>query len=112
MGTATAAKKEGTGSDSPLEKAVEGNAGLVKKPPRSLEIASKGIKTGTDFANLMGALMSDLIEGRVTPNVGNATCNAGGKLLKVVEMQFKYGTQGAGQEKTLRLTVNSTDSQA
>lgn len=51
--------------------------------------------------------MSDLIDGRVTPNVGNATCNAGGKLLKVVEMQFKYGTQGQGQEKTLRLTMET-----
>lgn len=49
--------------------------------------------------------MSDLIEGKVTPNVGNATCNAGGKLLKVVEMQYKYGTQGPGQRKTLVLAM-------
>jgi hypothetical protein len=88
---------------------VETGSALVKDPPRSLAIAGKGIKTGADFANLMGALMSDLIDGRVTPNVGNATCNAGGKLLKVVEMQFKYGTQGAGQEKTLRLTVGADE---
>jgi len=66
-------------------------------PPRSLAVATKGVKTGEDFARLMSALMSDLIEGRVTPNVGNATCNAGGKLLKVVEMQYKYGTKGPGQ---------------
>jgi len=52
----------------------------------------------------MSALMSDIIEGRVTPSVGNATCNAGGKLLKVVEMQYKYGTDGPGQgEKVLHL---------
>jgi hypothetical protein len=49
--------------------------------------------------------MSDLIEGKVTPNVGNATCNAGGKLLKVVEMQYKYGTKGPGQKKTLVLAM-------
>lgn len=42
---------------------------------------------------MMSALMSDLIEGKVTPQVGNATVNAGGKLLKVVEMQMKYGTR-------------------
>jgi hypothetical protein len=54
----------------------------------------------------MSALMSDLIEGRVTPSVGNATCNAGGKLLKVVELQYKYGTKGVGTgEKTLLLAV-------
>lgn len=42
-------------------------------------------------------LMGDIISGRVTPAVGNATCNAGGKLLKVVEMQYKFGTQDGNQ---------------
>ena len=72
--------------------------------PRSLAIAKGGITTGHHFANLMSALMADLIEGRITPGVGNATCNAGGKLLKVVEMQAKYGQVGKGQVKTLQLT--------
>lgn len=40
----------------------------------------------------MSALMSDLIEGSITPSVGNAAVNAGGKLLKITEMQLKYGT--------------------
>lgn len=72
--------------------------------PRSLSISEAGIKTGSDFANLMSALMSDIIAGRVTPSTGNAACNAGSKLLKVVEMQFKYGTNGIGQgEKELTL---------
>lgn len=72
--------------------------------PRSVAIAQSGVKTGREFANLMSALMSDLIEGRITPDVGNATCNAGGKLLKVVEMQAKYGASGTGAaEKTLML---------
>lgn len=61
--------------------------------PISLAISERGIKTGADFANLMSGLMSDIISSRITPAVGNAACNAGGKLLKVVEMQFKYGTQ-------------------
>lgn len=49
----------------------------------------------------MSSLMSDIISGRITPSVGNAACNAGGKLLKVVEMQQKYGTQGAGHGEKL-----------
>lgn len=69
-------------------------------------IAQGGIRTGADFAGLMSALMSDLIDGRVTPGVGNATCNAGGKLLKVVEMQYKYGTSSPGQGKVLMLSSN------
>lgn len=74
--------------------------------PRSAEYAARGIKTANDFASLMSALMSDLIEGRVPPGVGNATCNAGGKLLKITEMQYKYGVQGSGTgRRTLELTV-------
>jgi hypothetical protein len=72
--------------------------------PRSLPIAKKGITTDRDFSALMSAIMSDLIEGTVTPSVGNATVNAGGKLLKVVEMRLKYGTQHGDEEKLLRLT--------
>ena len=81
-------------------------AAVEDKSPRSLMLAHRGIKTASDFANMMSALMSDLIDGRVTPNVGNATCNAGGKLLKVVEMQYKYGTDGPGTgKKTLVLAL-------
>lgn len=72
-------------------------APLTRKP-RSLAIAARGVTTSNDMAQLMSALMSDLIEGRISPGVGNATCNASGKLLKVVEMQYKYGTQ-PGAEK-------------
>jgi hypothetical protein len=60
-----------------------------QRPPRSIEIDKRGIKNDSDFANLMSALMSDLIEGNVTPSIGNAISNAGGKLLKVVELQCK-----------------------
>lgn len=73
--------------------------------PRSLAVAAKGIRTADDFANYMSALMSDLIEGTVAPPVGHAACNAGGKLLKVVELQMRYGAaEGTGTRKTLRLT--------
>ena len=53
----------------------------------------------------MSALMSDLIEGRVTPGVGNAACNAAGKLLKVVELQLRYGTPQASGQKVLQLAM-------
>jgi hypothetical protein len=81
-----------------------------KPSPRALAIANKGVKTGTEFASLMSALMSDLIEGSITPQVGNATCNAGGKLLKVVEMTYKYGTQCPNSNnKVLHLTASVTE---
>jgi hypothetical protein len=80
---------------------------LAPATPRSLSIATEGVKTGRDFARLMSAVMSDLIEGKITPAVGNAACNAGGKLLKAVEMQMKYGTKTDGGEPVLRLTGES-----
>lgn len=72
---------------------TESQAGVTETKPRSLAISDVGIRTGTDFARLMSCLMSDIISGRVTPQVGHAACNAGGKLLKIVEMQYRYGTQ-------------------
>ena len=53
----------------------------------------------------MSGLMSDLIEERIKPQVGNAVVNAGGKLLKVVEMQQKYGkpSENGDGSKTLHL---------
>lgn len=52
---------------------------------------------------MMSALMSDVIEGTVTPAVANAAINAGGKMLKSVELQMRYGNITNG-EKVLQLT--------
>lgn len=71
--------------------------------PRSVTIARKGIYTAQDFCNVMSALMVDLLEGRVTPQVGQATANTSGKLLKACELQHKYGVDGGGNKKTLTL---------
>lgn len=64
---------------------------IKPRPPRSLAIAEQGIQTGQQFSALMSALMSDVLSGSVTPGIANATCNAGGKLIKMVELQLKYG---------------------
>jgi hypothetical protein len=72
--------------------------------PRSLALAAKGIHTGSDFAAMMSAVMSDMIEGRLDPRVGNGVCNAGSKLLKVVEMQYRFGQKVEGTtERVLNL---------
>lgn len=76
---------------------------VQKEPSRAQQIAAKGIKTGNDFASMMSALMSDLAEGRIQATTANAMCNAGGKLLKVVEMQYRYGGDGAEKKQTLQL---------
>jgi hypothetical protein len=78
---------------------------VLESPPRSLKIAQRGIKTSEHFCNFMSALMSDLIEGKVTAQVGNASCNAGGKLLKMVDMTYKYGNSNKSGESNPRKTL-------
>ena len=73
------------------------------EPAKSLEIASRGISTSRDFRDFMSALMSDVISGRVTANVTNAACNAGGKMLKMVDLECRYGTQPEQKRRTMSL---------
>lgn len=75
----------------PRKKNASANQEITPPGARCAAIAAAGVTTGEDFARLMSALMSDVIEGRISPEIANASCNAGGKLLKVVEMQYRYG---------------------
>lgn len=83
-----------------------GTSPAATKGAKSLEYAERGIRTSEDFANLMSHLMGDILKGDIKPEVANATINAGGKLLKVVEMQYKYGTpEVAKQHPVLELAT-------
>jgi hypothetical protein len=84
----------------------------TERLPKSLAYAQQGIHTSQQFAGTMSALMSDLLEGAVTPEIGNAVCNVGGKLLKVVEMQYKYGAppKSANAEHSLILAPQNETS--
>ena len=110
---ATTAGRTGAGSgDSATNQGQEQgqkNTPIIAEPapPRSLAISARGVKTGEDFANLMSALMSDVLEGRISPDIANASCNAGGKLLKVVEMQYRYGKQTENRAPTFMLAPGS-----
>lgn len=55
----------------------------------------------------MCGLMGDLISGKTAPAVANAVCNAGGKLLKVVELENKYGNYNQHGSKTLALSASA-----
>lgn len=75
------------------------------RAPRSLSISAGGVETSRDFATLMSSLMSDIIGKRIDASAANAVCRAGGTLLRVVELQHKYGAPvvGRGQVKVLQL---------
>jgi len=84
-----------------------------KNAPRCLEIAERGIYTGADFAGFMSAMMSDIIQSRIEPGMANAACNAGGKLLKIVEMQYRYGEKQAGSSRrTLNLAPIAAEAES
>jgi len=76
---------------------------------RVITVARRGVRTGADFADFMSALMSDVILGAINPGVAQAAVNAGGKLLKVTEMQFKYGRNPKGEAAPLHLTGSVID---
>jgi hypothetical protein len=56
-----------------------------------------------DFAQCMSAMISDLIEDKINHRIGNAVCNAAGKLLKLHELRHKYGTVDASGNRILEL---------
>jgi hypothetical protein len=84
-------KKGGTTMAQDQQETANGSEAIIKSP-RSLAIGEKGVDTAKDFASLMSAVMSDVLDGRLSPQIANAVVNAGGKLLKVVEMQHKYAS--------------------
>lgn len=72
---------------------AENANGDQEDQPAANALALAGVHTGEDFARLMSALMSDVVLGKIPPDISNAAVNAGGKLLKVVEMQYRYGSK-------------------
>lgn len=100
----TATDSGGTMSATRTGESVRRTRRPAKAQPRCLPIAARGIETSRDFAGMMSALMSDIIEERIDARAANAVCNAGGKLLKIVELQQKYGVPiGNTTDKTLAL---------
>lgn len=75
----------------------------------SLVLSKKGLRTSQDFAALFATLMTDLLSSKVTPTVGSVVCNAGGKLLKVVELQQRYGKFSPEGLKVLMLSGNADE---
>lgn len=65
-------------------------------PAKSIAHFEKGVVTCGQLAKGMSLLMSDLLTERVATSIANAVCNAGGKMLKAVEMQQRYGKTHKG----------------
>jgi hypothetical protein len=72
------------------------NETLVEQSPKCAAIAEAGITNSQQTIAYLSALIADASAGRVTTGLVHGTCNAIGKMLRVVEMEVRYGTVGGG----------------
>jgi hypothetical protein len=77
------------------------NATGNQNQPTAAKLADSGIATGAEFSRVMAALLADTIAGRIQPAQANASCNVAGKLIRMVELQHKYGKPVPGSEMRL-----------
>lgn len=59
--------------------------------PRSLQQAARRIHSADGLADMMSELILNLATGEVRPELATAMCRAATNLLKVVEMQQRWG---------------------
>jgi hypothetical protein len=65
--------------------------------PRSIHLIADGdVKDAQHFAKVLSALMSDALMNAIPPSQGNVVCKAAGLIIKVTEMQLKYGPKDGG----------------
>lgn len=62
-------------------------------------IAEAGITNSQQTIAYLSALIADGSAGRVTPGNMHAVCNAVGKMLRVVEMEARFGTTNPGGDQ-------------
>ena len=77
----------------------------AERAPKCVAVADAGIDTAKQFGGFMSALMGDVVTGRIAPQIANAACNAGGKLLKIVDMQHRYGKRSEDGQAEMPLLV-------
>lgn len=92
--------------------ATNGNGEVAIQRPKSLDIAERGIRSSGDFRDLMSELMSDVIGGALSPQRTNAACNAGGKLLKMLELEYKYSNDPNTRSRRLAIAFDGDEEQA
>lgn len=71
--------------------------------PLSSLVGERGIKTTKDFADFMGALMADLVAGRIDYETAKGACMAGDKIIQVAKLQMEYSKlTGDGDQRLAR----------
>lgn len=87
--------KSGETKSKKVEKAGSSDVTSTTRTGRSRAVAQAGIGDSHDVKRLMTSLIPDILDGAVDIASANAVCNATGKLLKMLELEMKYGGSGS-----------------
>ena len=79
---------------------AKGNALATRA--HAVELATQGVRVDKEYLDLMTALMCDVVQGKVAPQVVNAACNAGARVLQLIELRLRYGYEGTEGRQLLR----------
>ena len=74
-----------------------------KATGKAVAAVARGIHTARDLANVMAAMIEDLLLERVSTSTANAVSSASAKLLKIAELQYKHDRVKNGTRKSLPL---------
>jgi hypothetical protein len=72
--------------------------------PDSVKLMDRqGMRTSRDVANVLVAIVKDVGRQVMTPQVGNTMCNGLGKMIRLKELEIRYGTKDEQGHQRLQL---------
>lgn len=80
---------------------MEEGTSIVIQAPNIAAAINRGARTANDFAGFMETVMLNVASGDMSPAVGEAIANVGGRMLKAVELNFRYGNRAHAPSLTL-----------
>jgi hypothetical protein len=72
------------------------NGDTPHETPKCGAIFDEGIENSRELIRGLSALLGDLALSRIVPARANAMCNAAGKILTTVNLEYKYGLKADG----------------
>lgn len=80
-----------TGTTKVVAQGPSPEAVVATKIPRSVAVASGGIRTTRDAGNVLSAIVTDVLSGDLQPKIANVAVSAIGKMVAVKELALKHG---------------------
>jgi hypothetical protein len=87
---------------------ADANDSEVAEKPRSAIIASVGLSNSRKTKEFLSALIGDVMNDNVATKTATVAVNATRQLLRVVELEHKYG-RPESQDKVLAITEQAAD---